>query len=109
MRHQPWLVTFVALLAATSHVRAQEIGDAQRGFAFAREVCSECHAVRKGQVISPNPLAPTFVELANTPGMTATALFVALQTPHRTMPNLILGAEQKRNVIAYILSLKRGR
>jgi mono/diheme cytochrome c family protein len=100
------LVTFVVLLAATSNVQAQGIGDPERGLAVAREVCSECHAIRRGQVRSPNSRSPTFVELAATPGMTATALFVALTTPHAGMPMFMLTAEQRGNIIAYILSLK---
>jgi mono/diheme cytochrome c family protein len=99
-------VTLLALLAASNHVQAQEIGDARKGLTLARAVCSECHAIRRGQVRSPNPRAPTFVELATTPGMTGIALYVALTTSHRSMPNLILGAERIRDVSAYILSLK---
>jgi mono/diheme cytochrome c family protein len=102
------LVTSLALLATISHVQAQEIGDPQKGLALAQSVCSECHTIRRGQVGSPNPNAPTFAELANTPGMTTTALYAALTTPHRSMPNLILGAERIRDVSAYIVSLKEG-
>jgi hypothetical protein len=35
------------------------------------------------------------------------ALNVFFQTPHRAMPNLILEADQKNDVIAYIMSLKK--
>jgi hypothetical protein len=38
--------------------------------------------------------------------MTATALHVWFQTPHPSMPNLILRSSDKENVFAYILSLK---
>lgn len=103
------LVALVALLAFSvvpGDVPAQGAGDLSGGLALAREVCSECHAIRKGQVRSPNPRSPTFVELANTPGMTATALTVALTTPHWRMPMFILTAEQRANIVAYILSLK---
>jgi mono/diheme cytochrome c family protein len=108
MEHAICPVTLLAFLAAISHVQAQEIGDPQKGLALARSVCSECHAIGRGQVGSPNPSAPTFTELANTPGMTTTALYAALTTPHANMPNLILGAERIRDVSAYIVSLKEG-
>jgi len=39
--------------------------------------------------------------------MTAMALNVFFQTPHRTMPNLILESDQKNDIIAYIMSLKK--
>jgi hypothetical protein len=38
--------------------------------------------------------------------MTSTALTVALQTSHRTMPNLVIKGDDAMNIIAYILSLK---
>jgi mono/diheme cytochrome c family protein len=99
-------VTVLALSVAASQVHAQ--GNPQQGLAEAQQVCSECHAVQRGQVRSPNSKSPTFVELATTPGMTATALLVALTTPHAGMPMFILTTERRENVIAYILSLKEG-
>jgi hypothetical protein len=38
--------------------------------------------------------------------MTALALRAALQTSHRSMPNLVLGKRSREDVIAYILELK---
>ena len=74
---------------------------------MARQICSECHTVDRSQAPSPNPASPRFETIANVPGMTAAALTVALQTSHRTMPNVMLNPEELRNVIAYILSLRR--
>ena len=90
-------------------LRAEEEGSAvQRGLGLAREVCSECHAIQVQQLQSPNMRAPTFPALATTPGMTATALSVALTTPHAGMPMFRLTADQRESIIAYILSLKQG-
>ena len=47
-----------------------------------------------------------FPVLAATPGMTTIALTAALLTSHRLMPNIILQPDERRDVIAYILSLK---
>jgi len=97
----------VALIGASSTpAPAQEIGDTQQGLALAQQVCSECHAIRRGQVSSPNSRAPTFSELANAPGMTVGALTVALTTPHVGMPMFVFTADRRRDVIAYILSLR---
>jgi hypothetical protein len=60
-----------------------------------------------GEARSPNSRSPTFVELANTPGMTAMALTVALTTPHAGMPMFVPTADERENIIAYILSLKK--
>ena len=100
------LVVLVALCAAPAGANAQETGDAKEGLAMAREVCSACHGVERGDAFSPNPLAPTFDLIAGTPGMTETALSVALQTSHKSMPNLILKPDEIDDISAYILSLK---
>ena len=85
---------------------AQQIGSAQEGHRLARDVCAECHAIDNAGGGSTSPDAPTFKVIANTPGMTSTALTVALQTTHRTMPNFVMKGDASRNIIAYILSLK---
>lgn len=100
------LILVLAALATTP-VRAQPTGDPQNGQALARQVCSECHATQREQFQSPNLRAPTFVELATTPGMTATALTVALTTPHAGMPMFRLTSEQRADIIAYILGLRQ--
>ena len=94
-------------LAAGASAKAQELGDANMGLRYAERNCVECHAVTPGETLSPNLDAPPFVAVANTPGMTATALAVWFRTPHPTMPNLLIEGEDKDNIIAYILSLKR--
>jgi predicted DNA-binding transcriptional regulator YafY len=38
--------------------------------------------------------------------MTATALYVTLQTSHRIMPNLMFEPDELRDIVVYILSLK---
>ncbi len=100
------VVGLFAVLAGQS-LHAEESGTVQRGLALARQVCSECHAVQPQQLQSPNTRAPTFLALATTPGMTSTALTVALTTPHAGMPMFRLSADQRESVIDYILSLKQ--
>jgi mono/diheme cytochrome c family protein len=105
MKHVVFPVLLLASLAATT-AQAQ---NPQQGATSANDVCGRCHAVRGGQASSPNGRAPTFTELANTPGMTAAALNVALTTPHAGMPMFVLTPEQRQDIIAYILSLKSNR
>jgi len=96
----------VLLWAAAGQAPAQETEAYLKGKAIAQQICSECHAIRKDQIRSPNGLAPTFEEVATTPGMTALALTAALRTSHPAMPNLILSDDQLRGIIAYITSLR---
>lgn len=107
MKHPACLATFLLITASVAPLWAQEAGDPRHGLALARQVCSECHAVQPQQLMSPNPRAPTFPQLAATPGMTAAALTVALTTPHFGMPMFRLSSEQRDDIIAYILGLKR--
>ena len=99
-------LTFLAVSVAASDVHAQMGGNPREGLALAQRVCSECHAIRTGR--SPNSKSPTFVEVATTPGMTGTALFIALTTPHAGMPMFNLSTAQRDSIIAYMLSLKAG-
>ncbi|MGZ9087882.1 MAG: c-type cytochrome [Rhodoplanes sp.] len=92
--------------ATAGSAQAQQVGSAEQGLQLAREACAECHLVEKTAGYSTNADAPTFEAIAKTPGMTSTALTVALQTSHRTMPNLVIKGDDAMNIIAYILSLK---
>jgi cytochrome c len=98
------LVTIWLMSVTAGH--AQDDGDVRRGQALAQRVCAQCHAVRKSQIDSPNPDAPTFPVIAQVPGMTALALTVALQNSHNLMPDLVIEPQERRDVIAYILSLR---
>jgi mono/diheme cytochrome c family protein len=83
-----------------------ELGDPQQGLAYAKQICAECHAVEAGDELSPSPDAPSFSEVANTPGMNARALVVWLQSPHPTMPHFMIPPGDTDNIVAYITSLR---
>lgn len=94
-------------LASVTAVQAQHIGDIRQGRSFALSACASCHSVRAGRIPSRLATAPSFEEIANTPGMTAAALNVWLTAQvHPTMPLLILSSQQVKDVSAYILSLR---
>ncbi len=95
--------------AAASSVQAAQVGSAQQGLRLARETCAQCHLVDNVAGNSPNPNAPSFEAIAKTPGLTSTALAAALQTSHRTMPNVVIKGDDANNIIAYILSLEERR
>ena len=94
-----------ACLAPASVAQAQETGDLRQGLAIAQRICAECHAVLPSEKESPRRELATFAIIANTPGMTGTALAVWLQTSHKSMPNFILELDERNNLIAYIVSL----
>ena len=90
-------------------VDAEDVGDARRGAAYAQKSCSSCHNVSASDAASPNRQAPGFKKIANTPGMTVTALTVWSRTSHPTMPNFVIDPRDMDDLIAYILSLKDGK
>lgn len=105
-----WSIAIMVSLLASSQAQAQQIHQAKRGLFMAKLVCAQCHSVEKRSRRSPDPAAPRFEDIANSPKMTATAISVALQTtPHRTMPNVRLNRDDLRNLTTYILSLKRAK
>ncbi|MGE0054470.1 MAG: cytochrome C [Hyphomicrobium sp.] len=97
-----------ALVAVLSHgaAKAQDPGDPARGLAYAKRVCAECHGVGANDKESPNAAAPTFGAVANTSGMTGRALVVWMESPHPSMPQLIVPVDDRNDLIAYILGLK---
>lgn len=99
-------ITVVALLGLVPLAAAQEGGNPSKGLAYARTHCADCHALERGDAYWPGLRAASFVHIANTPGMTETALSVWFQTPHRDMPNLIIAEADRRDIIAYIVSLR---
>lgn len=102
-------IALVALLALPGAAGGVELGDATKGQEYARANCAECHEVEPVESFSPNPDAPSFQEVAQSPGINARALAVWMQSSHPTMPNLIIPAADMDNVIAYILSLKTAK
>ena len=98
---------FGSVAAAAVFAAATTAGAAPpAGESLADRVCSECHAVKPGQV-STNPNAPAFAELASQPSITEYSPRVLLRTPHEKMPNLTLKPDEVDEITSYILSLKR--
>ena len=86
------------LLATLPPALGQQSGDPAAGERLAAANCATCHG--------PHGAAPGFAKIAAMPSTTQTSLGVFLQTSHASMPNLILSAADRNNLIAYILSLR---
>lgn len=94
-----------SLLAAAS-ASAQQSDSVGQGRQLAHAQCAQCHEFESQRYPTE---APPFEHIANVPGMTSAALTVALRTSHRSMPDFIIEDRDARNIIAYILSLKKER
>lgn len=108
-----WMVIMLAAAACAAPQPAgptastAEMGSPALGLRYAAQSCASCHAVAAGQTVSPNPNAPAFDTIANTPGLTRTALDAWLHTPHPSMPNLIVDPARIDDLSAYLATLKR--
>lgn len=105
MRRTSLFMLATCLLASAAW--AQD-GDSMAGRTYAVQHCAECHDVGTGPRGPVRTLdAPAFKAIADAPTTTAIGLEVFLTTPHANMPNFIIQAPERGNVIAYILSLAR--
>lgn len=108
MRQIPAAAFLAIAIALPTAADALEAGNKSKGLDLALRVCANCHAVAAGETVSPVSVAPSFEDVADTPGMTGMALSALLRTPHRTMPDLILSPNEISDVTAHILSLQDG-
>lgn len=96
----------VSVAAATQAAETRG-GDVSAGFAYANQVCAECHAIRRGERTSPNERAPAFQMIAEAHGMSEMALRVWFQTAHPSMPNLVIRDKTADDLVVYIISLNK--
>ena len=88
--------------------------DSDRGRYVAEKWCSECHRVapdqpsgmRAGHILPPPITAPSFMAIAARADTTADSLARFIGELHLPMPTYRLSETERREVIAYILSLK---
>lgn len=86
-------------------------GDAMAGRTYARANCVECHAVedRSAPPVSKTG-APSFQAIADAKTTTAAGLYVFLVSQHQSMPQFMIGEDDRQNIVAYIISLRsRGK
>ncbi len=102
MRIAPLAFSIGLFLAQPATAQAL-LGDVSAGKRAAQNQCGSCHAVSRQQ-LDPG-IGPSFFIIADHPSTTAMSLSAYLQTPHASMPNIMLSPEQTEDIVAYILSL----
>lgn len=107
----------VALTVAACAPRqpAADAASAQRGKEVADRYCAVCHAVTPAQAPAIKSAGPGFAEIANRPGRNRANLtrFMSewhelgkIDMPGVPMPTILLTAEQRADVISYILTMQ---
>ncbi len=103
-------LTLILSACAAAHqpatVPAADAGNAALGLVYAEQNCASCHAVRAAEMHSPDPRARPFDAIANTPGLTRTALNAWLHSSHTNMPNLIVDPDSVDDLHAYLATLE---
>jgi hypothetical protein len=96
-----------AAVASRSPDQATTSSPRPPGLVYAEKACSACDAVASGLTRSPDPKAPTFQSIANTPGMTGMALNVWLHSSqHRDMPYVSVQEDKLEVLSEHLRSLK---
>ncbi|WP_448190970.1 c-type cytochrome [Azospirillum sp. sgz301742] len=98
------LVTGAGALAATDGP-----GSPTSGRRLAVEMCGGCHVVAPNQERGNSASqAPNLMQRVRDPAITELALRSYLQTSHPVMPNIMLSQDQTDDIIAYLLTFKKG-
>ncbi len=82
------------------------LGNAASGRVYAEQICASCHAVGPSEMRSPDPRARPFEAIANTPGLTQTAVNAWLHSSHTNMPMVMVTPEGADDLYAYLSTLK---
>ena len=98
---------FLVALAGTAHAQGLK-PDQQRGFAFVRVHCAQCHSIDK-LTQSPLRIAPPFRTLHQRYPVESLeeALAEGIVTGHPSMPEFRLAPDQISDVIAFLKTLER--
>ncbi len=114
MRRQIVVGSLLAL-ALGAAAQAGEKEDVAAGHDLAVQTCTACHQVAAQQPQAPKLAtpAPSFVSIANSPGVTADAVYEFLMSKHQSkktppdMPTMILTEREAQVLTAYIMDLRK--
>lgn len=95
------------LFVPTGASLAQVPGDPQRGREFSMRLCTACHVTDRQTSGPVRTDVPSFPTIADRSGVTAEHLAGRIIVPHPAMPGVPLTAAEIRDIVAYILSLRR--
>ena len=110
MQSRAWMWTGAAIatvVAMTASSLAQPHTDSQqRGRELAVKLCTGCHVVSRETSGAMSTDVPSFPAMANRQGTSAEQLAGRIIVPHPAMPGVPLTANEIRELVAYIMSLK---
>lgn len=110
-----WFVDFWIAMCSASGQESNSAEDLRQGHQLAAMLCGNCHVAAPDQPFMPdsNPTAPSFESIAQRKDINADSLKAFLTATHRGldspkgMPYPYLADYQVKQVIAYLLSLRK--
>jgi cytochrome c len=95
------------VLILTSSLAQSATGDPRVGHQLAARLCVNCHVIGAETSDPARADIPTLPTIGNRPGVTAEYLAGRIIIPHPAMPGVPLTTAEIRDIVAYIMSLKR--
>jgi cytochrome c len=83
------------------------LADPRHGHDLAVRLCANCHVIDGQPSSQMRADVPSFPVIANREGATAERLAGRIIVPHPAMPGVALTAAEIRDIVTYIISLKR--
>jgi len=110
-----WFIAFGMTVCAAWGQESDKMEDLRQGHQLAVMLCAKCHPAAPDQRLMPdlNPPAPSFESIAQQKHLDADSLKNFLTTTHRGldnpkgMPDLSLANSQIKQLVTYILSLRK--
>jgi len=108
------VVMLLGLLVSTADgAQAQSLKPPERmpnvanGRELSVRLCTNCHIVAPDSAGANGQLAPSFAAIARKPGQTPEQVAGAIIIPHPDMPAVSLTMQEIRDVVGYIMSLRK--
>lgn len=110
-----WLVVFLMAVCSAQGQESNSAAELRAGHQLAAMLCGTCHVAAPDQPFAPilNPPAPSFASIVERKDFSAEWLQNFLATTHRGldepngMPNPYLADYQVKQVVAYLMSLRK--
>lgn len=96
----------LSMLAATAAPADERPAEVQRGEQLAGQWCSECHRAKGDEQSAMESGAIAFQDLAMDPDRTIESLRVFMSSDHPFMPFDKLDAQDREDILAYMMWLK---
>ena len=106
MRATSALLLSASLFMSIAEAQADSEVEVLKGHIYSLQICGQCHAVDRNDFVSPNPASPPFHSIMSRKENTDMALLVWLHSPHETMPDIRVEADDLQNLVAYMASLR---